>query len=88
MARAIDELRTFTREHPELLEVVPARMMIGRALASEGRLPDAVAEFEAILAMVPSYTDAHGGLAAWLDPSTAQRLLARPALTLLLIKEL
>jgi nucleotide-binding universal stress UspA family protein len=33
-------------------------------------------------------TDAHGGLSAWYDPSTAQRLLARPALTLLLIKEL
>ena len=63
MSRAIDELRTFTREHPDLLEVVPARMMIGRALTSEGRLSDAVAEFEAVLAMVPSYTDAHGGLA-------------------------
>jgi nucleotide-binding universal stress UspA family protein len=33
-------------------------------------------------------TDAHGGLSAWYGPSTAQRLLARPALTLLLIKEL
>jgi len=33
-------------------------------------------------------TDAHGGLAAWYDPSIAQRLLARPDLTLLLIKEL
>lgn len=33
-------------------------------------------------------TDAHGGLSAWYGPSTAQRLLGRPALTLLLIKEL
>ena len=33
-------------------------------------------------------TDAHGGLAAWYDPSIAQQLLARPDLTLLLIKEL
>jgi len=33
-------------------------------------------------------TDAHGGLAGWYDPSAAQQLLARPDLTLLLIKEL
>jgi nucleotide-binding universal stress UspA family protein len=33
-------------------------------------------------------TDAHGGLSSWYDPSTGQRLLAMPDLTLLLIKEL
>jgi nucleotide-binding universal stress UspA family protein len=33
-------------------------------------------------------TDAHGRLSRWDDPSTAQRLLARPDLTLLLIREL
>jgi nucleotide-binding universal stress UspA family protein len=33
-------------------------------------------------------TDAHGGLSSWYDPSTAQELLRRPDLTLLLIKEL
>lgn len=33
-------------------------------------------------------TDAHGGLAGWYDPSAAQQLLARPDLTLLMIKEL
>jgi len=33
-------------------------------------------------------TDAHGGLSSWYDPSTLQRLLALPDLTLLLIKEL
>jgi nucleotide-binding universal stress UspA family protein len=33
-------------------------------------------------------TDAHGGLSSWYEPSTAQQLLKRPGLTLLLIKEL
>jgi nucleotide-binding universal stress UspA family protein len=33
-------------------------------------------------------TDAHGRLSRWYDPSTVQRLLAMPDLTLLLIKEL
>ena len=33
-------------------------------------------------------TDAHGGLTSWYDPSIAQKLLTRPDLTLLLIKEL
>lgn len=33
-------------------------------------------------------TDAHSRLSRWFDPSAAQRLLARPDLTLLLIKEL
>jgi nucleotide-binding universal stress UspA family protein len=33
-------------------------------------------------------TDAHGGLSSWYDPSTLQRLVAMPDLTLLLIKEL
>jgi nucleotide-binding universal stress UspA family protein len=38
--------------------------------------------------LVVLVTDAHSGLSAWFDPSTAQQLLARPDLTLLLIKEL
>jgi nucleotide-binding universal stress UspA family protein len=33
-------------------------------------------------------THAHGGLSGWYDPSTGQQLLARPDLTLLLIREL
>jgi nucleotide-binding universal stress UspA family protein len=33
-------------------------------------------------------TDAHAGLESWYDPSTGRRLLQRPDLTLLLIKEL
>lgn len=33
-------------------------------------------------------TDAHAGLSSWYEPSTAQELLRRPDLTLLLIKEL
>jgi nucleotide-binding universal stress UspA family protein len=47
---------------------------------------DAVsAEPESLVVLV---TDAHGGLSGWYDPSTTQRLLTRPELTLLLIKEL
>jgi nucleotide-binding universal stress UspA family protein len=38
--------------------------------------------------LVVLVTDAHGGLSSWYDPSTTQQLLARPELTLLLIKEL
>ena len=33
-------------------------------------------------------TDAHAGLSSWYAPATAQELLRRPDLTLLLIKEL
>jgi nucleotide-binding universal stress UspA family protein len=32
-------------------------------------------------------THAHGGVAGWFDPSVGQQLLARPNLTLLLIRE-
>jgi nucleotide-binding universal stress UspA family protein len=32
-------------------------------------------------------TDAHGGLSTWYHPATGQRMLAQPALTLLLIKQ-
>jgi hypothetical protein len=38
--------------------------------------------------MVVLVTDAHGGPAGLFDPSTTQQLLARPDLTLFLIKEM
>ena len=37
--------------------------------------------------MIVLVTDAHGGLSSWYDPSTAQELLRRPDLTILLVKE-
>jgi tetratricopeptide (TPR) repeat protein len=60
---AAAELRTFVHEQPELLEVLSARMLIGRALIELGQHMNAVAEFEEVLRLVPSYNDAHGGLA-------------------------
>jgi nucleotide-binding universal stress UspA family protein len=67
-----------------------------RDVAEVRAFVDARPPTDAILAMIESadadlvvlVTDAHGGLSAWYDPSTAQRLLARPSLTLLLMKEL
>jgi hypothetical protein len=38
--------------------------------------------------LVVIVTDAHAGPAGLFDPSTTQQLLARPDLTLLLIKEM
>ncbi len=63
LAEAVDTLQEFIRDQPELLEVISARMLIGRAYTREGKLQDAVEMFARILAIVPSYTDAHGGLA-------------------------
>jgi nucleotide-binding universal stress UspA family protein len=61
-----------------------------RALVDDRRPADAIiAASEDLPAdLIVLVTDAHGRLSRWLEPSTAQRLLARPDLTLLLIKEL
>src|SRR4051812_35721764 len=70
------------RLRPDVAEV--------RTLADERRPADAIlAASETLPAdLIVLVTDAHGRLSRWYDPSTAQRLLARPDLTLLLIKEL
>jgi nucleotide-binding universal stress UspA family protein len=61
-----------------------------RAIIDDRRPTDAiVAAADALPAdLIVLVTDAHGRLSRWYDPSTAQHLLARPDLTLLLIKEL
>ena len=61
-----------------------------RTLVLDQKPADAILETATSLPadLIVLVTDAHGGLAAWYDPSIAQRLLARPDLTLLLIKEL
>jgi nucleotide-binding universal stress UspA family protein len=61
-----------------------------RAIVDDRRPADAIiAASEDIPAdLIVLVTDAHGGLARWYDRSTAQRLLDRPDLTLLLIREL
>jgi len=60
-----------------------------RTLVLDQKPADAILETATSLPadLIVLVTDAHGGLAAWYDPSVAQRLLARPDLTLLLIKE-
>ncbi|HEY2905642.1 MAG TPA: tetratricopeptide repeat protein [Vicinamibacterales bacterium] len=63
LADAVAALQEFIRDQPELLEVISARMLIGRAYTREGKLRDAADVFARILTMVPSYTDAEGGLA-------------------------
>jgi nucleotide-binding universal stress UspA family protein len=59
-------------------------------IADDGRPTDAIlAASDRLPAdLIVLVTDAHGRLSRWYDPSTAQRLLSRPDLTLLLIKEL
>jgi nucleotide-binding universal stress UspA family protein len=61
-----------------------------RTIAADGEPSAAIAGASESLSaeLIVLVTDAHGGLSSWYDPSTGQRLLAMPDLTLLLIKEL
>jgi len=71
-----DELRVeIPRVHPVVADESPT---------------DAILEVSSSLPadLIVLVTDAHSGVSTWLDPSTAQELLRRPDLTLLLIKEL
>jgi nucleotide-binding universal stress UspA family protein len=78
----------------ERLQALEARLRpdVGEVLSlvDERAPPDAIlAAAEALPAdLLVVVTDAHGGLSRWYDRSTAQRLLDRPAMTLLLIREL
>jgi nucleotide-binding universal stress UspA family protein len=76
LAAMADDLR------PELREV--------RTIVDQRRPADAIiaASEELPADLIVLVTDAHGRLSRWFDPSAAQRLLARPDLMLLLIKEL
>jgi nucleotide-binding universal stress UspA family protein len=71
-----EELRTAV---PEVRTVVERRRPSDAILAASDALGTD---------LIVLVTDAHGGLSGWYDPSTAQRLLSHPGLTLLLIKEL
>jgi nucleotide-binding universal stress UspA family protein len=61
-----------------------------QALVSDARPADAILEVRDALEadLIVLVTDAHGGPSSWFDPPAAQRLLQRPDLTLLLIREL
>jgi nucleotide-binding universal stress UspA family protein len=61
-----------------------------RTIVDDRRPADAIlaAADELAADVIVLVTDAHGGLSSWYEPSTGRRLLERPRLTLLLIKEL
>lgn len=48
------QLQQFVSAYPDLIEAVPARALIGRALAARRDWPAAIAEFEAVVRMAPS----------------------------------
>lgn len=62
-AEAYQELVAFVRREPLLLEVVTARLIMGKVLALERRWPEAVAELREVLRMNPAEPEAPGLLA-------------------------
>ena len=71
----------------DLLEHAPIDVAV--VTSGDGTLAGVLTRTGAIRAgLYTPATDAHGRLSRWFDPSAAQRLLGRPDLTLLLIKEL
>jgi nucleotide-binding universal stress UspA family protein len=89
LTRELD-LDALARRLGELAEGLRGDIAGVETIVDQRRPTDAIiAASDALPAdLIVLVTDAHGGLSGWYDPSTAQRLLARPALTLLLIKEL
>jgi protein O-mannosyl-transferase len=59
----IAELRTFIGDKPANLNRIPARTLIGQALASQGRWPEAIDQFRALLKIAPSYDRVRDSLA-------------------------
>lgn len=82
-----DDLR---RRLDELAQRLRSDVADVRTIVEDRRPTDAiVAAADALAAdLIVLVTDAHGRLSRWYDPSTAQHLLTRPELTLLLIREL
>ena len=80
LTQRLDRLaKGLRRDVPDVRTLVDDRPPTDAILAASDSLP---------ADMIVLVTDAHGRLSRWYDPSTAQQLLARPELTLLLIKEL
>jgi nucleotide-binding universal stress UspA family protein len=78
--RRVDELAASLRtDLPDVRTDVGDDGPAAAILAAVDSLPES---------LVVVVTDAHGGFSSWYDPSTTQKLLGRPDLTLLLIKEL
>jgi nucleotide-binding universal stress UspA family protein len=89
LTRELD-LEALHRRLGELAERLRTDLDDVQTIVEQRRPTDAIlAASDALPAdLIVLVTDAHGGLASWYDPPTAQRLLARPAQTVLLIKEL
>ena len=89
LTRELD-LDALHRRLGELAEGLRTDIADVQTIVEQRRPTDAIlAASDALPAdLIVLVTDAHGGLAGWYDPPTAQRLLARPAQTVLLIKEL
>jgi len=82
---ALDDLR---RRIEELASGLRADVTTVHADVSARRPSAAILSAVGPATLVVVVTDAHGGPAGLIDPSTTQQLLARPDLTLLLIKEM
>jgi nucleotide-binding universal stress UspA family protein len=80
LGRRLDALAAGLREElPDVRAIVDQRRPADAIIAASEELP---------ADLIVLVTDAHERLSRWFDPSAAQRLLGRPDLTLLLIKEL
>ena len=82
---ALDDLR---RRVEELADGLRTDVTTVRADVSARRPSAAILSAIEPASLVVVVTDAHGGPGGLFDPSTTQQLLARPDLTLLLIKEM
>jgi nucleotide-binding universal stress UspA family protein len=82
---ALDDLR---RRIEELASGLRTEVTAVQADVSSRRPSAAILSAVEAATLVVVVTDAHGGAAGLFDPSTTQQLLARPDLTLLLIKEM
>jgi len=67
LAGQLDEgiavLRSFIADKPDNLNRIPARLLIGQALASKGKLVDAAAELRGLLTIAPQHDGARATLA-------------------------
>jgi tetratricopeptide (TPR) repeat protein len=63
LAEAVEQFNMFVQQQPDLLEVIPAHLKIGRIQGQQGNWRGAVQEFQQVLTMTPSSMDAQLSLA-------------------------
>jgi nucleotide-binding universal stress UspA family protein len=89
LARELEQAEVERRLEALVGRLRSARFEAEALVSGEGPSAAIAAATESLPAdLIVLVTDAHGGVSSWYDPSTVQRLLALPDLTLLLIKEL